>query len=86
LLVTISGGAVSSVSQTAYELSAGASTSSGARFLVRGALASGVIARIQVPDVTKAASYAASVEQAAARTTYLQQSLVGYTMTVARPR
>ena len=56
-----------------------------ARFLITGRIASGVVARMWVPDTRKAAMYAATVNQAAARTTYqLQELSQGYAATVTR--
>ena len=63
-----------------------ASLSSGvARFLITGRIASGVVARMWVPDTRKASIYVATVHQAAARGTYQLQDLSqGYAATVTR--
>lgn len=63
-----------------------ASLSSGvARFLITGRIASGVVARIWVPDTRKAAMYVATVHQAAAKATYQLQDLSqGYAAAVTR--
>jgi hypothetical protein len=56
-----------------------------ARFLITGRIASGVVARMWVPDTRKAAMYVATVNQAAAKATYQLQDLSqGYAATVTR--
>ncbi len=56
-----------------------------ARFLITGRIASGVVARIWVPDTRKASIYVATVDQAAARKTYQLQDLSqGYAARVTR--
>ncbi len=56
-----------------------------ARFLITGSIASGVVARIWVPDTRKASIYVATVDQAAARKTYqLQDVSQGYAARVSR--
>lgn len=63
-----------------------ASLSSGiARVLITGPIASGAVARFWVPDTRKASIYVATVDQAAARGTYLLQDLSqGYSASVTR--
>lgn len=56
-----------------------------ARFLFTGNIASGVVARMWVPDTRKTSIYVATVDQAAARKTYqLQDVSQGYTARVTR--
>lgn len=84
IVFVVSGGKIDSVTTapgTAYQLLA--STDAAPNVLVRGSLTSGAVARVWVPDVK--AAYTAAIREAAARTTYAQRSLAGYTMTVAPP-
>ena len=56
-----------------------------ARFLITGRIASGVVARMWVPDTRKASIYVATVDQAAAKVTYqLQDVSQGYAARVTR--
>ncbi|HET7041190.1 MAG TPA: hypothetical protein VFI13_04195 [Gemmatimonadales bacterium] len=53
------------------------------RVVTAGNIVDGIIAKIHVPDVDKAASYSATVEQASIRTApYTQQSLTNYTIAI----
>ena len=63
-----------------------ASLSSGiARILITGRIASGIVARIWVPDTRKVSLYVATVDEAAARGTYQLQELgQGYAARVTR--
>ena len=54
------------------------------RVVITGDLAGGDILKISVPDVGKAASYTAYVEQAASRTTYALLETGGYTLTIRK--
>lgn len=55
------------------------------RLLVTGQIASGVVARMWVPDIKATASYVGTVEAAAARSTYqLQDVSQGYSVKVTR--
>jgi hypothetical protein len=63
-----------------------ASSSRGiARILITGRIASGVVARMWVPDTRKVSLYVATVDEAAARVTYQLQDLSrGYAAGVTR--
>jgi hypothetical protein len=55
------------------------------RIVVAGDLTDGLVAKVHVPDVGNAADYTVTIEQAAARTTFAQQPLSGYSVTVTAP-
>ena len=84
VLVHVTGGTVSSIAATGYELGTATPGPDGVQFIVRGTVTSGVIARIEIPDRNKLSSYQAVVVQAAARGTYVQQALAGYAVTLTR--
>jgi hypothetical protein len=71
VLLEVSGGAVDSVTGTGYRVEASAEGRSPRRIVVSGALKAGTLARIWVPDRTRAADYRVSVVEVAARGTYL---------------
>ncbi|MDP9176638.1 MAG: hypothetical protein M3O61_03060 [Gemmatimonadota bacterium] len=50
----------------------------GATILVRGNVASGVVARIRIPDRNQLTAYTVQVTQVAAKATYEQRSVSGY--------
>jgi hypothetical protein len=51
-------------------------------FAVTGTLATGTLITIEVPDVSRASAYTATIQQVAANNTLLRPSLVGYSLTV----
>ena len=53
------------------------------RFAVTGALASGTIMTVEIPDVSRASAYTATIQQVAATNYQLRPSLAGYTLTVS---
>jgi hypothetical protein len=55
------------------------------RVVAAGNLVDGVVAKIWVPDVTIIGSYSITVEQAAKRTTFAQQTLTGYSISITTP-
>jgi hypothetical protein len=84
ILFTASGGQIDSVRSSYTNAYVSPIGQNSWRVLVAGNLASGVVAEILVPDVANAADYSASIEQAAARATYVQRSLGGYSLVVER--
>ena len=52
-------------------------------FAVTGSLLSGTIMTIEVPDVSRASAYTATIQQVAATNYQLRPSLAGYTLTVS---
>ena len=85
VLFTISGAPVVSVDVAApgYQVYTAIPDTNTARVLVTGDLAAGDVVRIHVADTRRAASYHATIAQAASRTTFAQQVLTGYSLTVA---
>jgi hypothetical protein len=67
------------------ELWVASGTSSSRHLVARGNITNGVIAEIDVGDRNRSDSYAGTVEQVAARTTYRQQPAGGYAVRVVRP-
>lgn len=85
VLFTISGGPVVSVdvASPGYQVYTAIPDTNTARVLVTGNLAAGEMVRIHVADTRRAASYHATIAQAASRATFAQQVLTGYSLTVA---
>lgn len=81
LMFLIRGGPVDSVTSTYSSYDAEAAGGNH-RMIVTGNIVAGPVATIHVPDTREAASYSATVEQAATRQTYGLQSASGFTMTV----
>lgn len=71
---------------TGIELWTVAPTSSLRHIVARGNITNGLIAEIDVGDQNRSGSYTASLEQVAARATYRQQPIGGYSIRVMRPR
>lgn len=55
------------------------------QIVAAGNLTDGVVAKIWVPDVTVMGSYSITIEQAAKRTTFGQQTLSGYSIAITTP-
>jgi hypothetical protein len=53
------------------------------RFAVTGPVASGTVVMIEVPDISRASAYTATIQQVAATNYQLRPSLVGYSLTVS---
>lgn len=85
LLLTISGAPVVSVeaASAAYQVYSFIPDTNNVRVLVSGDLATGALLRIHVADTRRAASYHATISQAASRTTFAQRTLSGYSVAVA---
>jgi hypothetical protein len=82
VLVEITGGAVDSVTALAYRTEPSPDGTSPMRVVVSGQLADGKLARIWVPDRSRASDYSASVVEAAARSTYALREVGDYRITV----
>ncbi|MCH8144619.1 MAG: hypothetical protein IIA55_07875, partial [Gemmatimonadetes bacterium] len=52
------------------------------RAIVAGTITDGAVLRFWMPDRRNIASYTATLEQAAARSTYEQQGLSGYSLSI----
>jgi hypothetical protein len=79
----VSGPAIDSVKAVGYDGYA-ALVNGEANLLVTGALTSGTVAQVHVPDVARSAEYHASIVAAAARATYALQDLSGYRAVLVR--
>lgn len=85
LLFKVTGGTIDSVVAPAGGMVQNGSyviNPSFTRVVVAGNIVDGVVALVHVPDVGLAASYSTTIEQAAARTTFAQQSLSGYSIAI----
>ena len=84
VLLTISGAPVVSVeaASPAYQVYSFTPDTNNVRVLVSGDIATGALLRIHVADTRRAASYRATIAQAASRTTFAQRTLSGYSFTV----
>ncbi len=85
VLFTISGGPVSSVetASPSFQVYAAIPDTNTARVLVTGDLVAGTVALLHVADTRRAASYRATIAQAASRSSFAQQVLTGYSLRVA---
>ncbi len=82
VMFTISGGTINSVSSSSYTIFTAQPGTSIRKVVVVGSVTNGVLVTIGVPDVSLAGEYTAVLEQVAARDTYAQQDLSGYTLQV----
>lgn len=84
LVVTVSGGPINDVHGVdGVELSRN-TDASGTHLLLLGNITEGIVARLDVPDVSKAAAYVATVDQAADRTTFGLLDAASYRLVVAK--
>lgn len=82
VLVEIAGGAVDSVTALGYRTETSSHGATPVRVVVSGALADGKLARIWVPDRTRASDYSVTALEAAARNTYALRDVADYRITV----
>ncbi len=83
--IVVTGGAVSDVGSASYQVASATFGSDSTVILVRGDLASGVVAEITVPDRGALTGYTARIDQAASRQTYRLQDVSSYKVTLAKP-
>jgi len=84
--IVVTGGAVTDAGSGPYEAQFAAFGADSTVIVVRGALATGTVAELTLPDRNVLASYTARVTQAASRQTYeLQQNLAGYHLSLVKP-
>ena len=81
LMLDVYGGPVDSVESVGFPIYS-IRTSDSVKFIVTGALGSGAVARIHIPDSRQASRYAAKVTQVAARTSYAVRDPSGYSITL----
>lgn len=88
ILFTVSGGKIDAVTASGYTTYQTQLSSSSRRILLTGNIAAGTLVQIQVPDINKASSYSAVVQQVSARSTdpvpYAQESVGGFVVTVGQ--
>ena len=84
VLIQVSGGSVDSVTAAGYLTYAARFGSDSTLFIVVGNVRNGVIARLHVPDAGAAASYQATVRQAAERNTFNLLSPADYSVTLGK--
>lgn len=82
VLVEIAGGAVDSVTALGYRTETSPHGATPVRVVVSGALADGKLARIWVPDRTRASDYSVTALEAAARSTYALRDVADYRITI----
>ncbi|HYF40440.1 MAG TPA: hypothetical protein VD930_12175 [Gemmatimonadales bacterium] len=83
VLFTVSGGPVDSVEAPGYRLYTAQTGPTSMRVVVAGDLRAGTIARIHIADSRKLSQYSATIDQVAARGSYLQRDPVSYSLMVA---
>ncbi len=84
VLFTVSGGPIDSVEAPAgYRLYSAETSPTSLRVVVAGDLRAGTIARIHIADGRKLSQYSATIDQVAARGSYVQRDPVSYSLQVA---
>lgn len=88
IMFTVSGGTIDAVTASGYTTYQTSLSATSRRVLLTGNITAGDLLQIQVPDVNKASSYVATVQQVSARSTapapYSQQATNGFVITVSR--
>ena len=84
LLFRLTGGPIDSVVSHNHTVFSNGQVRNDWRVLLVGALASGVVARILVPDRSAVGQYSAVIQEAAAQEGFEQRSASGYTLTVGQ--
>lgn len=82
VLFTVTGGPVDSVEAPGYRLYTAETSPSSTRVVVAGDLREGIIARIHIADASKLPQYSATIDQVAARGSYVQRDPVSYSLVV----
>jgi hypothetical protein len=82
VLLTISGGPVDSVEAAGHRVYSSQPDANTLRLILAGALGSGTVALIHVPDTRQVARYTLVLSQAAARSTYAQRDPALYTVSL----
>jgi hypothetical protein len=85
VLITITGATIDSIRTTHPQLLTMRQSPSSIRAVIGGNLSAGTIAEIRVPDTRQARQYTAVIQEVAARTTFQQRPLAGYTLSVMPP-
>jgi hypothetical protein len=82
VLFTVSGGPVDSVEAPGYRLYTAETSPTSMRVVVAGELRDGIIARIHIADANRLPQYSATIDQVAARGSYVQRDPVSYSLVV----
>ena len=85
VMFSVRGGPIDSLVSADYELMEVRESASARRMMLIGSIGSGIVARIRVPDIAKHGEYVVTVDQAAARGTYQQRDVSGYSASVEAP-
>ncbi len=83
LLLTLSGGTMDSLTASAGTIFFASTGTNTFRVMVAGTIGDGPIVRFWMPDRRNVAQYLATLEQAAVRTTYEQQDIGAYSLSIA---
>ncbi len=83
LLLTLSGGTMDSMAASAGTIFFASTGTNTFRVMVAGTIGDGPVVRFWMPDRRNVSQYVATLEQAAARSTYEQQSIGGYSLSIA---
>jgi hypothetical protein len=83
VLFTLAGGPVDSVAALGHSVYSARLDDNTVRVIVVGALASGPLVRIRIPDHRQISAYSVVVNQVAARTSYQQRDPSAYSVSVA---
>jgi hypothetical protein len=84
VLLTLTGGRVDAQQAPGYTVYS-ATVAGERRIVVAGRIASGVLLRVQVPDLRQAADYVVTLNQVARRGSYESRPLGGYTLVIVQP-
>ena len=82
IMFTLAGGVMDSLTSAGGTLFSASTGTSQFRAIVAGTITNGTVLRFWMPDRRNIASYTVALEQAAARSTYEQQDLNGYTLSI----
>ena len=83
LLLTLSGGAMDSLTASVGTIFFASTGTNTLRVMVAGTIGDGPIVRFWMPDRRNLAQYVATLEQAAVRSTYEQQDIGAYSLSIA---
>lgn len=83
VLFTVSGGPIEAVEPLDYTVYSAQVDANTLRVIVTGVITSGPVVRIRIADDRQLPRYSASVNQVAARATYLQRDPASYALTFA---
>ena len=84
LLLTLSGGTIDSLTASTGTIFFASTGTNTFRVMVGGTIGDGPVVRFWMPDRRNVAQYAATLEQAAVRSTYAQQNISGYSLSIAQ--